>query len=32
MGKVEPGAVSREPNEDIQLCVSAPRSDVSLDL
>jgi ferredoxin-NADP reductase len=24
------GAVSREPNEDIQLCVSAPRSDVSL--
>jgi ferredoxin-NADP reductase len=26
------GAVSREPNEDIQLCVSAPRSDVSLDL
>lgn len=26
------GSVSREPNEDIQLCVSAPRSDVSLDL
>jgi ferredoxin-NADP reductase len=26
------GAVSREPNEDVQLCVSAPRSDVSLDL
>jgi ferredoxin-NADP reductase len=26
------GAVSRAPNEDIQLCVSAPRSDVSLDL
>jgi ferredoxin-NADP reductase len=26
------GAVSREPNEDIQLCVSTPRSDVSLDL
>jgi fatty acid desaturase len=24
--------VSREPNDDIQLCVSAPRSDVSLDL
>jgi stearoyl-CoA 9-desaturase NADPH oxidoreductase len=26
------GAVSREPNEDIQLCVSIPRSNVSLDL
>jgi ferredoxin-NADP reductase len=26
------GAVSREPNEDIQLCVGALRSDVSLDL
>jgi stearoyl-CoA 9-desaturase NADPH oxidoreductase len=26
------GAVSRKPNEDIQLCVSAPRSDVSVDL
>jgi ferredoxin-NADP reductase len=26
------GAVSREPNEDIQLCVTAARSDVSLDL
>ncbi len=26
------GAVSREPNEDIQLCISTPRSDVSLDL
>jgi ferredoxin-NADP reductase len=26
------GAVSREPTENIQLCVSAPRSDVSLDL
>jgi ferredoxin-NADP reductase len=26
------GVVSREPNEDIQLCVSTPRSDVSLDL
>jgi|CZKU01.1.fsa_nt_gi ferredoxin-NADP reductase len=29
---VHTGAVSREPNEDIQLCVSTPRSAVSIDL
>jgi ferredoxin-NADP reductase len=29
---VRTGTVSGEPNEEIQLCVSAPRSDVSLDL